>query len=52
VQVYNNMLQVLSDEDRQLPALQSMMRMLKRMLALPHTLPAGRCPAQVYTNML
>jgi ATP-dependent RNA helicase DOB1 len=37
LQVYNNMLQVLSDEDRQLPALQSMMRMLKRGIGVHHS---------------
>jgi hypothetical protein len=37
VQVYTNMLQVLSDEDRQLPALQSMMRMLKRGIGVHHS---------------
>jgi ATP-dependent RNA helicase DOB1 len=37
VQVYTNMLQVLSDEDRQLPALQSMCRMLKRGIGVHHS---------------
>lgn len=36
-QVYNNMLNVLSEEDRQLPALQHMMRMLKRGIGVHHS---------------
>lgn len=36
-QVYNNMMQVLSTEDRQLPALQHMLRMLKRGIGVHHS---------------
>eukprot|EP00878_Enallax_costatus_P020504 GHUV01021680.1.p1 GENE.GHUV01021680.1~~GHUV01021680.1.p1 ORF type:complete len:478 (+),score=125.68 GHUV01021680.1:174-1436(+) len=36
-EVYNNMLQVLSNEDRQLPALQHMVRMLKRGIGVHHS---------------
>lgn len=37
VKVYNNMLQVLSNEDRELPALQHMVRMLKRGIGVHHS---------------
>jgi diadenosine tetraphosphatase ApaH/serine/threonine PP2A family protein phosphatase len=37
LQVYNNMLTVLSQEDRQLPALQHMLRMLKRGIGVHHS---------------
>eukprot|EP00775_Hariotina_reticulata_P007858 gene7858-8054_t len=36
-EVYNNMLTVLSQEDRQLPALQHMLRMLKRGIGVHHS---------------
>lgn len=36
VQVYDNMLQVLSDEDRQLPALNHMLNILKRGVGVHH----------------
>jgi hypothetical protein len=43
MQVYNNMLQVLSDEDRQLPALQSITLKLHLLLSLSETQTVHSC---------